>query len=106
MSGKLALTPMRSKEEYYTLVKEIREVLSKPENLRCTCPKIKCEWHNNCQKCIAQHRYYKKHIPNCMQDIFNAKIKEVAKIFELDAIEKDRTPNEYWDYVKQMDNSK
>jgi hypothetical protein len=40
-----------------------------------------------------------------MQNIFNAKIKEVAQIFELDATEKNTTPNEYWDYVKQRDQS-
>jgi hypothetical protein len=96
---------MRSKEEYYELIKEIRKVLSKPENLQCSCPKIKCEWHDDCKKCIALHRYFRKHIPNCMQNIFNAKIKEVAQIFELDATEKNTTPNEYWDYVKQRDQS-
>lgn len=33
---------MRSKEEFYSkVVKEIREILSDPENLKCLCPKIK-----------------------------------------------------------------
>jgi hypothetical protein len=97
---------MRSKEEYYELIREIRAALSRPENLQCICPKSKCEWHGNCQKCMAQHRYFKKHIPNCMQNIFNEKIKEVAQIFELEAREKDRTPNEYWDYVRERDQSR
>ena len=99
-------TLMRSKEEYYELIKEIRTVLSKPINLQCACPKIKCEWHGNCQKCVAQHRYYKNHIPNCMQIIFHEKVKEVARIFELDTREKDMTPNEYWDYVKKRDQTR
>jgi hypothetical protein len=97
---------MRNKEEYYELVKEIRTVLSKPENLKCICPKMKCEWHGNCQKCIAQHRYFKSHIPNCLQSIFNENVKEVARIFELDAREKEKTPNEYWDYVRERDQAR
>jgi len=95
---------MRSKEEYYEHINEIRTILNNPEkNLKCSCPKRNCEWHGNCTKCVAQHRYFKNHIPNCFQNIFNDKIKEVIQIFELTASEKERTPDEYWDYVKERD---
>ena len=96
---------MRSKEEYYESIKKIRVILSDPENLKCLCPKKNCEWHGNCQKCIAQHRYFKNHIPTCLQSIFNEKIKDVARIFELVTTEKEKTPGEYWDYVKERDRS-
>jgi len=92
-----------SKEEYYENVKKIREVLKNPENLKCTCPKVKCEWHGNCLKCVAAHRYFKDHIPTCFQNIFNGRIKQIAAIFELDAVEKAKNPEEYWDYVREMD---
>jgi hypothetical protein len=94
---------MRTKEQYYELIKEIRSVLDNPDNLKCTCPKIKCEWHGNCKKCVAQHRYFKKHIPSCLQSIFNDRIMELVQIFELTASEGERTPSEYWDYVRERD---
>ena len=59
---------MRSKEEFYSnTVQEIRDVLKNPQNLKCSCPKVKCEWHGKCQECVAVHRYYKDHVPNCFQ---------------------------------------
>ena len=94
---------MRTKEEYYELIKEIRSVLDDPVNLKCTCSRIKCEWHGNCEKCIAQHRYYKKHIPNCLQAVFRDKMKEIVQMFEMTASEEEKTPHEYWDYVRERD---
>ncbi len=96
---------MMSKEDYYNkIVKVNREILKNPENLKCTCSKIKCEWHGKCQECVALHRYYKNHLPNCFQQYVNDKIKALAQIGELDVIEKEKTPSEYWDYVREQDN--
>jgi hypothetical protein len=97
---------MQTKEEYYTLIQEVRSVLSNSENLKCSCPKTKCEWHGDCRKCVAQHRYFKKHIPNCLQAVFNIRIKEMVQLFEMTAIEDDKTSDEYWDYVRERDNQK
>jgi len=94
---------MDAKEQYYEKIQEIRKVLENPENLKCSCPKTKCEWHSDCKKCIAQHRYFEKHIPNCLQLVFNKKIKEMVRIFEMDAFEKEKTPAEYWDFVREKD---
>ena len=94
---------MRTKEEYYGHIKEIRSILSKPENLKCTCPKVKCSFHGDCVKCVASHRYFKDHIPNCFQLVFNERIKEMVQIFEMKAVEKEQTPDEYRDYVKERD---
>jgi hypothetical protein len=98
---------MRSKEEYYSkVVKEIRNILNDPENLKCSCPKVKCEWHGKCRECVAIHRYYKDHLPNCFQEFVNDKIKAIAQIGELDVVEKEKTPSEYWDYVREQDKLK
>jgi len=95
---------MLSKEEYYNLIVEIRSVLSNPDNLKCSCPKTTCEWHGDCKKCVAQHRYFKKHIPNCLQNVFNDRVKNLVEIFEMTALDDDKTPDEYWDYVREKDN--
>lgn len=94
---------MRSKEEYYSLIKEIREIVSDPEKQKCSCPKVKCEWHGKCLECVTFHRHYKDHLPNCFQQFVNDKIKALAAIGELDVVEKEKTPDEYWDYVRERD---
>jgi len=91
------------KEQYYEKIKEIRSILANPDNLKYCCPNIKCEWHGDCRKCVAQHRYLKKHIPSCLQTVLNERIKEMVQIFEMTATEKKRTPSEYWDYVRERD---
>lgn len=92
-----------TKEEYYEKIKEIRSILADPDNLKCSCPNTKCEWHGGCKKCVAQHRYFKKHIPSCLQIVFNGKIKDIAQIFEMTAAENEKTPSEYWTYVREKD---
>ena len=92
-----------TKEEYYEKITEVRSILANPDYLKCSCPKTKCEWHGDCKKCVAQHRYFQKHIPNCLQVVFNDKIKEMVQIFEMTATENEKTPNEYWDYVRERD---
>ncbi|HOK42381.1 MAG TPA: hypothetical protein PLD49_01765 [Thermoclostridium caenicola] len=95
---------MWSKEEFYREVVLVnRELLKDPENLKCTCPKVKCEWHGKCRECVALHRYYKDHVPNCFQQFINDKIKAIAQIGELNVVEKGKTPPEYWDYVREQD---
>lgn len=96
---------MRTKEEYYALVLKNRRIISDPENLKCSCPKTKCELHGKCRECVAMHRYYKDHVPNCFQQFINEKLKAVAQIGELTTEEKDKTPPEYWDYVRERDDA-
>jgi hypothetical protein len=95
-----------TKEQYYEHIKEIRSILANPDNLKCSCPNTKCEWHSDCKKCVAQHRYFKKHIPSCLQSVFNDKIKEIVQIFEMTATENEKRPSEYWDYVRERDRRK
>lgn len=94
---------MRNKEEFYLLVKDLRKIASDPVKLACSCPKTKCEWHGRCRECVAIHRHFGDHLPNCFQAIFNERLKAVASMGEMEAVEKPKTPGEYWDYVRMRD---
>ena len=94
---------MRTKQEYYELILGNRKIASKSENIKCTCTQTLCEWHGRCQECVALHRYNKDHIPVCLQSFINDKLKEIVKIGELIAVEKEKTPIEYRRYVKEQD---
>ncbi len=50
------------------------------------------------------HRYHKDHVPNCLKPLLNDKIKAIASIAEMDIVEKEKTPPEFRDYVKEKDN--
>jgi hypothetical protein len=97
---------MRSKEEFFSLVQELRKIVADPKNQACSCPKVKCEWHGKCLECVTLHRYNKDHVPNCFQQMINDKLKAVAAIGEMNATEKEKTPPEYWDYVRSRDNKR
>jgi len=92
-----------NKEDFYTHILEIREVLSDPKATQCTCPKTACEWHGKCKECVAFHRHYKNHIPTCLQPIIDEKINALAGIAEMTTQKKPYTPEEYWHYVKERD---
>lgn len=94
---------MISKQEYYELVLKNRELAKDPEVLRCTCTQTLCEWHGRCRECVALHRYHKDHVPACLQSFIDNKLKEIVKIGELTAVEKEKTPIEYKMYVKEQD---
>jgi len=91
------------KEEFYERVKRLRIIASDPEYQKCSCPKTACEWHGKCVECVTLHRYAKKHIPNCLQQFVNEKIKAIADIGELETTEKEKTPEDYWVYIKEQD---
>ena len=94
---------MQSKEDFYLLVKRLRKIAADPKYRACSCPKTACEWNGDCIACVAIHRYHGDHVPNCFQQIINEKLKVVAAIGEMDAIEKEKTPAEYWEYVRKND---
>jgi hypothetical protein len=94
---------MRTKEEYYELILKNRELASDPEVFKCTCTQTLCEWHGRCRECVALHRYYKDHVPACLQSFINEKLKEIVKIGELTAVENEKTPIEYRLYVREQD---
>jgi hypothetical protein len=94
---------MRTKKEYYNLVQKNRKIASNPEYLKCPCPNVKCEWHRKCKECVAIHRHYKDHLPNCFKSMIEARIRAVAGIAEMDTVPKEKTPDEYRDYVIERD---
>jgi len=94
---------MRTKQEYYESVLENRKIAGESENLKSTCAQTLCEWHGRCRECVALHRYHQDHVPACFQPMINEKLKALAKIGELTAVEKEKTPVEYRMYVKAQD---
>lgn len=62
----------------------------------CPCTQVRCHRHGNCVECIRVHRTRKEHIPECLQDIFRDRIRELALLVEYDIRDLRRTPA-YWD---------
>lgn len=97
---------MRTKEEYYELVKQNRELSKDPKITKCTCPNTLCDWHGKCKECVALHRYHNDHIPVCLQPIISEKLKDLLNVVEMAATKKEGTPIEYRCYVKECDKEK
>jgi hypothetical protein len=62
----------------------------------CPCVQTRCHRHGNCVECIRVHRTRQQHIPECLQDMFRSRIKELAALVEYDVFDLRRTPA-YWD---------
>jgi len=62
----------------------------------CPCKQTRCHRHGNCVECIRVHRTRQQHIPECLQDMFRNRIKELAVLVEYDVHDLRRTPA-YWD---------
>lgn len=62
----------------------------------CPCTQVRCHRHGNCVECIRVHRTRKEHIPECLQDMFRDRIRELALLVEYDIRDLRRTPA-YWD---------
>ena len=48
------------------------EILADPNNLKCPCVDVECDWHGNCKDCVALHRYHAT-LPNCLEFVGNRK---------------------------------
>ncbi|MGE5800070.1 MAG: hypothetical protein ACM337_07055, partial [Syntrophaceae bacterium] len=82
-------------------MKRSRKGLSAPERLPvladdCPCTQIRCHRHGNCVECIRVHRTRQEHIPECLQEMFRSRVKELAPLVEYDVRDLRRTPA-YWD---------
>ncbi|MRR39086.1 hypothetical protein EG829_31450 [bacterium] len=62
----------------------------------CPCIQTRCHRHGNCVECIRVHRTRQEHIPECLQDMFRSRIKELAALVEYDIRDLRRTPA-FWD---------
>jgi hypothetical protein len=93
---------MVSKTKYVKVIKGLRAMLASSQDARCTCPKTKCEWHGRCYECVRIHRHAGDHIPNCMQPMLQAHVKEIARVCEMTAEPKPKTPDAYWDHIHKV----
>jgi hypothetical protein len=62
----------------------------------CPCIQTRCHRHGNCVECIRVHRTRQEHIPECLQDMFRSRVKELAALVEYDVRDLRRTPA-FWD---------
>ena len=47
----------------------------------CSCTKA-CRYHGNCRECVAIHRAHQEHVPNCMREMLNQKIRLLSELTE------------------------
>jgi hypothetical protein len=62
----------------------------------CPCIQVRCHRHGNCVECIRVHRTRQEHIPECLQEMFRSRVRELAALVEYDIRDLRRTPA-YWD---------
>ncbi|MCL4384786.1 MAG: hypothetical protein M1479_09335 [Actinobacteria bacterium] len=94
------------KREFIDLIKGELEMINSGEHADCTCPVIKCKWHGNCYECVMMHRVHQKHLPNCLKPILDKKVMELAKTLEMHLVSDEEIPDEYWDSVNYLFDSK
>ncbi len=51
------------------------------EKDHCPCKKA-CRYHGNCKECVAIHRAHGEHVPNCMRNMINNKIRLLSELTE------------------------
>jgi hypothetical protein len=74
----------------------VKQVLGPGMADDCPCKQIRCHRHGNCVECIRVHRTRQQHIPECLQDMFRTRIRELAALVEYDVLDLRRTPA-FWD---------
>lgn len=94
---------MRTKEDYYALVRENRRLAADPAVTRCPCPNTLCDWHGDCKACVALHRHHGDHVPVCLQPILREKLLALLGTVEMEATPREPTPLAYRQYVRQRD---
>lgn len=60
-------------------VAEFRREYEKKDH--CSCM-VACRYHGNCKECIVIHRGHQDHVPNCMRDMLNQRIKQLSRLTE------------------------
>lgn len=59
----------------------------------CSCQKA-CQYHGNCKECVAIHRAHEEHVPNCMRNMINKKIRSLSELTEHTIANEINAPNE------------
>lgn len=70
-----------TKQEFEKILEKSRKIVADKSLDECPCTQT-CEWHGKCFECVKIHRTKKKHIPECLQPIFEDKINELAQCVE------------------------
>jgi len=58
----------------------LEEVLNSDED-RCPCPG-NCKYRGNCVACVTIHRGHGDHVPYCMREMINRKLRVISEITE------------------------
>lgn len=79
---------LKLQEEF---VSEFREEYKEKDH--CPCQKA-CRYHGNCKECVAIHRAHQEHVPNCMRQMLNQRIKILSELTEHTIADEIEAPNE------------
>ncbi len=93
---------MKSREEFVEEIKEIRAMLASGAEAKCSCPNIYCEFHGDCYNCIRIHRYYKDHLPKCLQPMLKDKLDGLTRMVEEKTETIPGSPKDYWDFLNDV----
>ena len=63
------------------------------EKDHCPCQKA-CRYHGNCKECVAIHRAHGEHVPNCMRNMLNDKIRLLSELTEHSVANEINPPDE------------
>ncbi|MBU0615725.1 MAG: hypothetical protein KJ601_06535 [Nanoarchaeota archaeon] len=70
-----------TREQFDTILDKSRQILADKSLDDCPCTQ-NCEWHGKCFECVKIHRVKGKHIPECLQHIFQDKFEALANCIE------------------------
>lgn len=63
---------------------EFREAFANKDHCPCTA---KCGHHGNCRECVAVHRAHMEHVPFCLRNLLNTRIRILSELTEDTAFE-------------------
>lgn len=89
----------QSKDEFVEIVKKIRNVLKTDENVTCSCPNTRCEWHGDCYSCIRIYRHLAHNVPSCLQPVIKKKIARIKAAAENEIQVIPKRSDELYDYL-------
>jgi len=70
-----------TKQEFEKILEKSRKIVADKSLDECPCTQ-NCEWHGKCFECVKIHRVKGKHIPECLQHIFEDKLQNLANCVE------------------------
>lgn len=72
-----------NREEGFRLQEEFAAAFREEYKEKDHCPcQSACRYHGNCKECVAIHRAHEEHVPKCMRNMLNKKIKMLSELTE------------------------